>query len=258
MRRAPFRPIPPTRSAQIAAHGFTLIELLIVVAIIAVLAGLLTPAIAMALSASRTAQCGNNLRQLVMGSQVYSEDNDGRVVPGYLREHGTGNVLLFWQQIIRLTVGDSGTEAEVGAKRDGIWRCAAAQAKTAHWLDETTYGKNLTTGLTNIHVYPWEDWYPIIHESQVRNPSEMIFLADSEYGGGGHYRELGAGIGNNLGSFRYGLDFRHRGKAVLAMFDGHVESRSVARFPYIGDGTSGSHPDYWNASLGRDWCHTAE
>lgn len=61
--------------------AFTLIELLVVITIVAVLAGMLMPAIAQVKGAAQSLQCGNNLRQLGMGVQSYAVDWDGILVP---------------------------------------------------------------------------------------------------------------------------------------------------------------------------------
>ena len=148
--------------------GFTLIELLLVIAILAVLAAMLLPALARAKESARVARCLSNQRQIGLAVRLYTDDNADTFPRSQHSAFANGQ--FPWERAIAPQLGSS-TTAWTNLL-NGVYHCASSRVPTPLSYAMNVY---LELGPDDDYAGKPQSWHKV---EQLLRPSSTVLMAE--------------------------------------------------------------------------------
>lgn len=252
--------------------GFTLIELLVVIAIIALLMGILMPALQRAKEHGKRTVCSNNVRTLGLANTIYADECDGWYVP-VIHRLPTENRTWPANQLFRKLAGFKDREGPADNDPSNGWNTPKEFLCPSDTIankrrEDTRYTQWLSYGY-NFTDWYYTDWYAAKYaghkNTTVLNPSgELLFTESHDWWAwwkGANYIDGWDVLGQDtiMPYKNVGCDgptlYRHSEGANLAFYDGHMEYRKKEKVYILKDWQDGT-PGMW--STFRHWPPTTE
>lgn len=226
---------PPTHSLRRRGRwrfrAFTLVELLAVLAVIALLLGLLLPVLSRAAESGRSVKCMSNLKQLALAANLYAQTY--QVYPPAVHYENTAGVF----RTIAWDFEQVGTEVKPGAMwqfldTDGgeVQQCPSYHGPSTFGSDPYTGYNYNTTYIGAEGKFPFTGWdhvrWGVPYAAHKRTSTTVVFGEGGWKSGANKFMRAPSNKveGNLWTIYAGGQAFRHHRSTNVAYLDGHVAS----------------------------------